>query len=745
MVSHDAKRESTTKSETSESATVDEQRSDGPVVTEALTETDPGFVTLANIESLDDVRLFINRELSLLAFQWRVLEEAQDASNPLLERFKFLSIVGSNMDEFFMVRVAGLKRQLEAKSSRAGADGLKPGEALDALGFEVNRLLVDAQRCLRESLMPALTEAGIRMAVYNDLNEAQKADMRQIFLQKIFPVLTPMAFDPGHPFPHISNLSLNLAVLIRKASGEVRFARVKIPDTLPQLIEVSRPDRSQASPSPVSTYMWLDDLVMAHLDSLFPGMTIVEAHPFHVTRDAEVEIQEWEAADLLETTEEGIRQRRFGDVVRLQVDRAMPAHVLEILMSNLQVQPGDVYLVEGHFPLQSLKHVGALDRPDLKFKPFVPYVPNILNADAHDEDEFAAIARRDILLHHPYDSFQPVVNFLNNAATDPSVLAIKMTLYRVGRNSPVVEALLRAMENGKQVAVVVELKARFDEESNIEWARALEREGVHVVYGLIGLKIHAKVLLVVRRVGDSIKRYVHFGTGNYNPVTAHLYTDLCLFSSDETLASDVTDLFNYLTGYSAKTDYNKLLVAPINLRQRIEALIEREIQHQENGGSGHIIIKANALVDDRIIKLLYRASRAGVKIDLIIRGICCLRPGIKGVSENIKVVSVVGRFLEHSRVLYFRNGGHEEIYIGSADMMPRNLDRRVEVLVPIEDPGLATFIREELLATTLADRVKSRIMQPDGNYIRYLSEDPSDALSCQQFFIEKNIESWSER
>lgn len=745
MVSQDAKRE-TTETETgereaSESGAALGERPDRGVTTEM----EPGYVTLANVESLDDVRLFINRELSLLAFQWRVLEEAQDASNPLLERFKFLSIVGSNMDEFFMVRVAGLKRQLEANSSRSGADGLKPGEALDALGFEVNRLLVDAQRCLRESLMPALGEAGIRMAVYGDLNEAQKADMRQIFLQKIFPVLTPMAFDPGHPFPHISNLSLNLAVLIRKASGEVRFARVKIPDTLPQLIEVSRPDRSQAGITTSNTYMWLDDLVMAHLDSLFPGMTIVEAHPFHVTRDAEVEIQEWEAADLLETTEEGIRKRRFGDVVRLQVDRAMPAHVLEILMSNLQVEPGDVYLVEGHFPLQSLKHVGFLDRPDLKFKPFVPYVPNVLNADAHDEDEFAAIARRDILLHHPYDSFQPVVNFLNNAATDPSVLAIKMTLYRVGRNSPVVEALLRAMENGKQVAVVVELKARFDEESNIEWARALEREGVHVVYGLIGLKIHAKVLLVVRRVGDSIKRYVHFGTGNYNPVTAHLYTDLCLFSSDESLASDVTDLFNYLTGYSAKTDYNKLLVAPINLRQRVEALIEREIQHQQNGGSGHIIIKANALVDDRIIKLLYRASQSGVKIDLIIRGICCLRPGIKGISENIRVVSVVGRFLEHSRVLFFRNGGHEQIYIGSADMMPRNLDRRVEVLVPIEDPGLASFIREELLATTLADRAKSRIMQPDGSYVRYQNEDPSDVLSCQQFFIEKNIESWSDR
>lgn len=745
MVSQDAKRETTEREtgerEASESGAALGERPDSGVTTEM----EPGYVTLANVESLDDVRLFINRELSLLAFQWRVLEEAQDASNPLLERFKFLSIVGSNMDEFFMVRVAGLKRQLEANSSRSGADGLKPGEALDALGFEVNRLLVDAQRCLRESLMPALGEAGIRMAVYGDLNEAQKADMRQIFLQKIFPVLTPMAFDPGHPFPHISNLSLNLAVLIRKASGEVRFARVKIPDTLPQLIEVSRPDRSQAGITTSNTYMWLDDLVMAHLDSLFPGMTIVEAHPFHVTRDAEVEIQEWEAADLLETTEEGIRKRRFGDVVRLQVDRAMPAHVLEILMSNLQVEPGDVYLVEGHFPLQSLKHVGSLDRPDLKFKPFVPYVPNILNADAHDEDEFAAIARRDILLHHPYDSFQPVVNFLNNAATDPSVLAIKMTLYRVGRNSPVVEALLRAMENGKQVAVVVELKARFDEESNIEWARALEREGVHVVYGLIGLKIHAKVLLVVRRVGDSIKRYVHFGTGNYNPVTAHLYTDLCLFSSDESLASDVTDLFNYLTGYSAKTDYNKLLVAPINLRQRVEALIEREIQHQQNGGSGHIILKANALVDDRIIKLLYRASQSGVKIDLIIRGICCLRPGIKGISENIRVVSVVGRFLEHSRVLFFRNGGHEQIYIGSADMMPRNLDRRVEVLVPIEDPGLASFIREELLATTLADRAKSRIMQPDGSYVRYQNEDPSDVLSCQQFFIEKNIESWSDR
>lgn len=703
------------------------------------------FVTLSNMENLDDPRLYINRELSLLAFQWRVLEEAQDESNPLLERYRFLSIVGSNIDEFFMVRVAGLKRQLEAGTLRAGPDGLKPKEQLEAIGHEVNRLLVNAQKCLRESLTPALREQEIKILQHEDLTEEQKFDVEQIFLHKIHPVLTPMAFDPGHPFPHISNLSLNLAVLIRKSSGEARFARVKIPDTLPQLIPVTRPREKSASgkTSLNDTYIWLDDLVKAHLDTLFPGMTILEAHPFHVTRDAEVEIQEWEAGDLLETTEEGIRQRRFGDVVRLQVDRAMPAHVLDILMTNLQIKSHDVFLVEGHIPLTSLKHIANLDKPDLKYSHFSPVVPNILNPDAQDEDIFSAISRRDIILHHPYDSFQPIVNFLNQAATDPTVLAIKVTLYRVGKNSPVVEALLRAMENGKQVAVVVELKARFDEESNIEWARALENEGVHVVYGLIGLKIHSKVLMVVRRVGDSIKRFIHLGTGNYNPVTAHLYTDLGLLTCDNKIGADVTDLFNYLTGYSEKNDYEKLLIAPINLRKRIEEMIKREIELQKKGKKGHIIIKINSLVDERIIKLLYEASNNGVKVDLIVRGICCLRPGIKGVSENIQVVSIVGRFLEHSRVYYFANGGNEEIYVGSADLMPRNLDRRVEVVYPVEDPGLQAYIKDQLLDTYLSDNLRARIMDADGCYRRIKPE--KDGLDCQKYFLETDAQSWSER
>ncbi len=754
MVSHDSKlnlspelksdseSEAQAHSETQKNKMVD--NADSPVADKA---EKSDFVTISNLESLDDPRLYINRELSLLAFQWRVLEEAQDERNPLLERYRFLSIVGSNIDEFFMVRVAGLKRQLEAGTQKAGPDGLKPKEQLEAVGQEVNRLLVNAQQCLRDSLTPALREAGIKILRHEDLTQEQKDDVEHIFLHKIHPVLTPMAFDPGHPFPHISNLSLNLAVLIRKSSGEARFARVKIPDTLPQLIPVIRPAGKsiRCGSSEDNTYIWLDDLVKAHLDTLFPGMTILEAHPFHVTRDAEVEIQEWEAGDLLETTEEGIRQRRFGDVVRLQVDRAMPAHVLDILMTNLQIKSHDVFLVEGHIPLTSLKHIASLDVPELKFPHFSPVVPNVLNPDAQDDDEFMAVSRRDILLHHPYDSFQPIVNLINKAAKDPSVLAIKMTLYRVGKNSPVVEALLRAMENGKQVAVVVELKARFDEESNIEWARALENEGVHVVYGLIGLKIHSKVLMIVRRVGDSIKRYVHLGTGNYNPVTAHLYTDLGLLTCDDTIGADTTDLFNYLTGYSAKTDYAKLLVAPINLRERMEALIVREIENHKSGKQGHIIFKMNSLVDERIIALLYQASQAGVKVDLLVRGICCLRPGIKGVSENIKVRSILGRFLEHSRVYYFANGDNEEIYVGSADLMPRNLDRRVEVVFPIEDPGLSNYIKEHLLEIYLNDNLRSRIMDADGHYTRLHPENEEEGLDCQKYFIENDAASWSDR
>jgi polyphosphate kinase len=519
--------------------------------------------------------------------------------------------------------------------------------------------------------------------------------------------------DPGRPFPHISNLSLNLSVLIRDAEGEERFARIKVPPSLPQLVPLQKPNRRRGSKS--VTFIWIEQLIRAHLADLFPGMEVVACHYFHVTRDAELAIQEIEADDLLETVEEGVWQRRFGSVVRLVVDFGMPDSLLDVLRTNFETDDSELYRVDGPLALSRLRALLSLDRPDLKDRPFSPLpLPQIQEG----EDIFAAIRRGDILVHHPYDSFQPVVDFLHAAAHDPDVLAIKMTLYRVGRNSPVVEALLEANEEGKQVAVVVELKARFDEESNIEWARALEREGVHVVYGLVGLKVHAKVALVIRREGNVMRRYIHLSTGNYNAVTAHLYTDLGFFTANSEIGEDATHLFNALTGYSAKSDYNKLLVAPTNLRKRVEEMIAREIEHAKAGREAKIIIKVNSLVDQRIIKLLYRASCAGVQVDLLARGICCLRPGLKGVSENIRVTSIVGRFLEHSRIFYFFNGGEEEIYLGSADMMPRNINRRVEVLFPITKPAIVRQIRDRLLSVYLEDNVKARRMNADGSYSR---------------------------
>lgn len=691
----------------------------------------------ADIATLQDPRLYINRELSLLNFQKRVLEEAEDESNPLLERFKFLSILGSNLEEFFMVRVAGLRHQIESNTSSTGPDGLLPAEQMQVIRTEVTNLNKRAHDCLTKMLLPALEQANIKFHSYSELLPAQKVQLKKYFQENIFPVLTPLAFDPGHPFPHISNLSLNLAVLIRDAKRQEHFARVKIPDTLNQLITLD--SGAETGHPRQQSYIWLEELISAHLETLFPGMTILEAHPFQVTRDAEVAIQEWEAEDLLETTEEGIRQRRFGQVVRLMVAEAMPERVLKLLVNNLEVAADDVYTIPGRIPLNMLKHVAGIDRPDLKDIPFLPAIPPALNPDTQEEDTFAAIRRGDILLHHPYDSFQPVVNFLHLAARDPHVLAIKMTLYRAGRNSPVVEALLEAMENGKQVAVLVELKARFDEESNIEWAKALEREGVHVVYGLMGLKVHSKVALVVRKEGQTLKRYVHLATGNYNPLTAHLYSDLGIFTCDDVIGSDITDLFNYLTGYSAKKDYRKLLVAPINLRERLESLIRREIEHQRNGHEGRLIFKMNALVDSDIIALLYEASQAGVKIDLLVRGICCLRPGIPGISDNIRVTSIVGRFLEHSRIYYFHNGGQDEIYMGSADLMPRNVDHRVEIVFPVENYRLAKYLREHVLETCLSDCVKSRYMQADGSYIRSPHQHPADqCINSQQVFMRKD-------
>jgi polyphosphate kinase len=655
---------------------------------------------------LNDARLYCNRELSLLAFQKRVLAEARDSANPLLDRVNFLSIFGSNLDEFFMVRVAVLKQRSATGVHDARADGLTGTELLEAIRTEVIDLTDQAYACLRESIRPALEQAGIRLLDYADLDDAGREALDTYFSQTVFPVLTPLAFDPGRPFPHISNLSLNLAVVVKDAAGVEHFARLKVPNTLPQLVPVAG-----------GGFVWLEQVIIPNLQALFPGMEVVEAHPFHVTRDAEVAIQELESDDLLETIEEAVWRRRFRAVVRLQMDKTIPPHIQRILTEELEVDSCDIYPVDGPLDLSRLRQLHGLDRPDLKYKPISPYTPPDLLPKSKD-DIFSLIRREDILLHHPFESFQPVVEFIRSAARDPEVLAIKMTLYRVGRNSPIVEALLKGIEAGKQVSVLLELKARFDEESNIEWARALEREGVHVIYGLVGLKVHSKIALVVRREGEVMRRYLHLGTGNYNPSTARMYTDMSLFTCDDRIGADATDLFNHLTGYSANNEYRKLLVAPINMRQRLEDLIHREMELASHGEKGHLIFKMNALEDPEMIKLLYRASQGGIQVDLLVRGLCCLRPGLAGVSENIRVISVIGRFLEHSRIYYFRNGGQEEVYIGSADLMPRNLNRRVEIVVPVTEPKLVRRIRDEILETYLADTVNAYQMRSDGAYHR---------------------------
>jgi polyphosphate kinase len=676
--------------------------------------------------NLNDPSLYLDRELSLLAFQHRVLEEAQDPANPLLERVKFLSILFSNIDEFFMVRFAVLKQ----KAATPGAPDGSIAEQLERIRTTVQRLMGEAYEAWRD-LEAALKQAGIELRDYRDLTNRERSLMETYFRQVVYPVLTPLAFDPGRPFPHISNLSLNLAVAVRDAKGVERFARVKIPDTLPQLVPVSMPDQPAGSRPAL---IWLEQLIIENLNALFPGLDIIEAYPFRVTRDAEVEIQELESDDLLETIEEAVWQRRFRAVVRMQVSREIPDHLLETLIANLELDPRDVYHVDGPLDLSRLRQLLAVDRPDLKDAPFLPYTPPELHPKSED-DIFAVLRRDDLLLHHPFDSFQPVVEFLRRAAIDPDVLAIKITLYRVGRNSPIVESLLSAIENGKQVAVLVELKARFDEESNIEWARALEAAGVHVVYGLVGLKVHSKVALVVRREGDTMRRYVHLGTGNYNPTTARLYTDLSFFTSDDQIGADVTDLFNYVTGYSAKNEFRKLLVAPINMHEKLEELVKREIAHAERGEKARLILKMNGLEDLHMIRLLYQASQAGVKVDLLVRGICGLRAGVPGVSDNIRVTSIVGRFLEHSRIYYFHNGGNEEIYLGSADFMNRNLHHRVELLFPVENKRIMARLRDDILAKYLEDNRNARHMSPDGSYVWEKSADP--AVDSQGQFLSR--------
>ncbi|HWT77556.1 MAG TPA: polyphosphate kinase 1, partial [Candidatus Methylomirabilis sp.] len=614
------------------------------------------------------------------------------------------------------------------------SDGLTPSEQWLAIRQVALDLMKDARRCLQQ-LIPLLDDAGIHILDYQALAAEQRPAADEYFERVVFPVLTPLAFDPARPFPHISNMSLNLAVLIRDQFGQERFARVKVPNTLPRLLPVkTTPDLPDgAIGTPPITLVWLEQVITANLHRLFPGMAVVEAHPFRVTRDAEMAIQEMEAEDLLETVERSVWDRRFGSVVRVTMDPGMPDTIRELLTENLEIGPNDIYTVDPPLGTSDLMGLHGMDRHGLKDPPFMASIPAVL---AEESDIFAAIRRQDILLHHPYDSFTPVVEFLRSAARDPNVLAIKQTLYRVGRNSPVVEALLEAVGNDKQVAVLVELKARFDEESNIGWAKSLESEGVHVVYGLLGLKTHSKIALVVRKEGDSLRRYVHLSTGNYNPVTAQIYTDIGLLTCDEAIGADASDLFNYLTGYSAKQDYRKFLVAPLTLRAGLVTLIEREIEHARQGNQGHLIFKLNHLVDKSMIKLLYRASQSGVKVELSVRGISCLRPGVQGLSENIRVTSIVGRFLEHSRIYYFRNSGNEEIYVGSADLMPRNLDRRVEITFPIQDPRLVRYLHDHVLATQLADTVKARLLRTDGTYERVKPAPGESPLDSQQWLIE---------
>jgi polyphosphate kinase len=664
---------------------------------------------------------YLNREIGLLRFQQRVLAEAQNPANPLLERVKFLSIVGSNLDEFFMVRVGGLVMQQRAGISDLSIDGKTPAEQLAALRLVAEDILCRATDLWHDDLRPALAHEGIHILDYPELNDKQRQSLEEYFQKSIFPVLTPQSFDPGHPFPHISNLSLNLAVIITDPQGEDHFARVKVPSALPRLVPLKKSSGGQRKDGTVPHHHWfvpLEQVIVAHLDQLFTGNTIKAAHPFYVTRNADIALQEMDATDLLETMSENLHSRRFSPVINLSLERGTPKNSRRILVQNLMVNRNDIYELRGPLALSHLMHLYDVDRYDLKEKVFKQAATSFQPLEGGDADVFNAIRSGDILVHHPYQSYDPVIEFLKAAVRDPQVLAIKQTLYRVGPNSPVVKYLREARRvHRKQVTVLVELKARFDEASNIGWARMLEREGVHVIYGMVGLKTHAKTLLIVRREGNELRRYAHLGTGNYNAGTAKVYEDLGLFTCDEAIGADLTDLFNYLTGLSNISDFRKLLVAPLCLRAGFEKLVRREIDHAAAGRSGHLVFKCNSLVDRQFIDLLYEASAAGVKIDLLVRGLCALRPEVPGLSENIKVRSVVGRFLEHSRIYYFHNDGEPEIYLGSADLMTRNLDHRVETLFPLRDPEMITRLRERVLDLYLAEDSRAWRMQSDGTYL----------------------------
>jgi polyphosphate kinase len=669
-------------------------------------------------------RLF-NRELSLVEFFRQVLEEALDDQTPLLERLRFLTIFANVVDEFFMVRVSGLKEEVEEDWVQPSPDGMTAEEQLREIRSRLRPMVAEQGRALKEDLLPQLERAGIAVVSYHSLTDNERAQLDNYFARDVFPVLTPLAVDPAHPFPYISGLSLNLGLMVlpdeqSPQKSQARFVRLKVPPVLPGLVPVGE-----------SKFVFLSEVIVANLGALFPGMRADGAFSFRVTRDADIEIREDEADDLLHALQKGLRRRRFGAPVRLEVEAEMPDEMLDYLTNSLGLESDDIYRVAGPLNVADLIALCDLNRPDLKYRPLRARVPEGMKDRRYI---FDLIKDGDVLLHHPYSAYSTVTDFIRTAANDPNVLAIKICLYRTGSRSEIAEALIQAAEKGKQVTALIELKARFDEENNIEWARRLEHAGVHVVYGLIGLKTHCKLTLVVRREDGFLRRYVHIATGNYNPTASCTYTDLGLLTVDDELGADATEFFNYLTGYSRQRDYRKLLVAPVNLREKLTALIERETANANAGRPARIIAKLNRLADPNIIQALYDASAAGVEIDLIVRGICMLRPGVPRLSQNIRVRSIVGRFLEHSRILYFANGENAEIYIGSADWMPRNLNRRIEVICPVNDPRLRSYLRDEVLQAYLRDNVNARQLQPDGSYERVPVMAGEERFDSQMYF-----------
>lgn len=692
--------------------------------------------TAPAMKALDDPSLYFNRELSWLEFNRRVLEEAQDPSVPLLERLKFLAIFESNLDEFFMVRVGGLQQKVQSGIAYgSGADRMPVKDQLERIGQLVREMTDQTYHCLMEQVLPALEREGILLLAPKDLTEGHRKHLAEMFRHQVFPVLTPLAVDPGHPFPHLLNKSLNLAVILqRPGNPEKLFAVVQVPSVLPRFV----PLPVEAGATPRHVFVPLDAIIRLHMPELFPGMQIEHDTVFRVTRNSDFEIDDDEVEDLLKTIEEEVRRRRRGAAVRLQIESDAPAEVEQFLMIALDLDPTDVYRHPGLLDLTGLFQIHGLPGyPHLRDPQFVPQlVPEFVQAT----NLWTAIRNRDILLHHPYESFSHVVDFIDAAANDERVLAVKLTLYRTSSDSPVVRALQRAADNGKQVTAVIELKARLDEERNIVWARELEKAGVHVVFGFIGLKTHCKVALVVRREDDGIRRYVHLATGNYNPQTARLYTDLGYFTCNADFCEDVSALFNYLTGYCELPQWRKLIVAPSRLQAFMIEKIGRETALQRGGKEGRIFAKINGVLEPAIVQALYEASQAGVRIDLICRGICSLRPNVPGISDNVRVISIVDRFLEHSRIFYFGNDGDPDVYIGSADWMDRNLSRRVEVVFPIEPPELKQRLIREILATSFADNTKARLLLPDGRYERIKPADNQMRVRSQERFLEMAVQ-----